>query len=267
MGLISIYQDMNYQDMVLEQLKEVLRCNEAAGRRPGETVPLFQARLLDLRDLVEKKAKDVADRLDKFEVKTAGLSVLPKADMAWQEFGLAGRALEMLLASDVSVFGDKGMMLELELLLHTGRTDEVRRWPDAVKARDLLGSQRYLEIQVLLAAASGDYRQADDDLQESAEEVNRVTAPDGASQIPVRERARRGRRGSADGGPPPGRIPALPVPRDLLLPRDPAPYGQSKPAHHPGSGPADASRPVGPGVGRGRGGEKVLGRRPVDLGR
>lgn len=139
MGLISLYQDLNYQDEVLAHLKEVLRCNEVAGRRPGETAEQFRARLLDLRDLVDRKAKDVADQLDKFEVKSAGMSVFEKAETAWQEFGLAGKALSILLASDVSVFDKAGMALELELLLHTGRTAEVRDWPDAVRARDLLG--------------------------------------------------------------------------------------------------------------------------------
>ena len=185
MGLISLYQDLNYQDEVLAHLKEVLRCNEVAGRRPGETAEQFRARLLDLRDLVDRKAKDVADQLDKFEVKSAGMSVFEKAETAWQEFGLAGKALSILLASDVSVFDKAGMALELELLLHTGRTAEVRDWPDAVRARDLLGAQRYLEVQVQLAAASGDYRQADDDLEELAEELHTVKGP-GGDRLPIR---------------------------------------------------------------------------------
>ena len=185
MGLISLYQDLDYQDEVLAQLKEVLRCNEVAGPRPGETTQQFRERILDLRDLVEKKAKNVADQLDKFEVKSAGMSVFQKAETAWQEFGLAGKALSILLASDVSVFDRAGMAMELELLLHTGRTAEVRDWPDAVKARDLLGAQRYLEVQVQLAAASGDYRQADDDLEELAEEMHAIEAP-GGGRLPIR---------------------------------------------------------------------------------
>ena len=60
--------------------------------------------------------------------------------------------------------------------------------PNAVKARDLLGAQRYLEVQVQLAAASGDYRQADDDLENLAEGLHAIEA-DKDAKAPVRAAA------------------------------------------------------------------------------
>lgn len=185
MGLISLFQDMNYQDLVLEQVKELHRRSRDAGRRPGEGAQQFRDRLADLQDLVDKKGKEVTDLLDKFEVKSAGLPAYPKAEMAWSEFGLAGKALSVLLASDVSVFGDKGMALELELLLHTGRFREANEWADPVKARDYLGATPYLQLRVQMEAAAGDYQKADDDLEELSEEVHAFDVEDN-KRVPIR---------------------------------------------------------------------------------
>jgi tetratricopeptide (TPR) repeat protein len=183
--LISLYQDMNYQDEVLAELKEVLRCNRKAGRLAGENQKDYAARILDLEDLTAKKEKDVAGLLDKFEVKSAGMPVFNKAEAAWAEYGLAGKALSILLASDVASFGREGMGLELELLLHTGRVKDVREWPDPDAAKDYLGKEQFVEMQLQLDAASGDYQKADDDLEEMIGGVHAVEGPDGA-RLPIR---------------------------------------------------------------------------------
>lgn len=61
-------------------------------------------------------------------------------------------------------FGREGEILELELFLHTGRLHEARTWPQKDVAMDYLGPLPFLAIQVQLAAASGDYDEADADL-------------------------------------------------------------------------------------------------------
>jgi hypothetical protein len=177
LDLISLYQDLNYQDEVLAELKEVLRCNRKAGHKAGENQQDYAARLLDLEDLTAKKEKDVADQLDKFEVKSAGMPVFSKAETAWLDFGLAGKSLSILLASEVAAFGREGMALELELLLHTGRVKDVREWPDPEGAKDYLGAEKYLEMQIQLEAASGNYQQAEDDLEELIENVHAINDP------------------------------------------------------------------------------------------
>ncbi len=179
MDLIFLYQDMNYQDEVLAELKEVLRCERKAGPREGESRPAYAARLADLEDLVGRKEKDIAEQLDRFEVRSAGMPPYNKAETAWLEYGLAGKALSILLSSEVAAFGREGMALELELLLHTGRVKEVREWPDPEGARDFLGAIPYLEIKVQLEAASGNYQQADEDLAELAAVFQTVTDPAG----------------------------------------------------------------------------------------
>jgi tetratricopeptide (TPR) repeat protein len=177
LDLISLYQDLNYQDEVLAELKEVLRCNRKAGRKLGEDQKAFASRLLDLEDLIAKKDKELAELSDKFEVKSAGMPVFSKAETALIDFGLAGKALSILLSSELAAFGREGMALELELLLHTGRVKDVREWPDPEGARDYLGPAQYLEMQIQLEAASGNYAQAEDDLNEMIQAVHVIEDP------------------------------------------------------------------------------------------
>ena len=89
------------------------------------------------------------------------------------ELGLAGRARELLLESDVAAFGPRGMALELELLLRTGRASEVRDWTDPEQQEALGTSYHWLRAQAL--AASGDYALA----EEECEELARTVAPGG----------------------------------------------------------------------------------------
>ncbi len=179
LDLISVYGEMNYRDEVLAELNEVLRCNRKAGRKGSESQKDYAARILDLEETTGKVEKDVAEQADRFEVKSAGMPVFNKAEMAWMEFGLAGKALSILLSSDVAAFGRKGMALELELLLHTGRVKDVREWPDPQGAKDYLGAEPYLEMQVQLEAASGNYQLAEDHLQEMLDNLHIVKGPRG----------------------------------------------------------------------------------------
>jgi hypothetical protein len=78
--------------------------------------------------------------------------------------GLAGKALEILLASDVSVFGAEGAQTQLDLMLSTGRVHDVRTLLEE-DLKGLLGPSRYHWLRVLMAAALGDYAEADRELQ------------------------------------------------------------------------------------------------------
>ena len=57
------------------------------------------------------------------------MRVADRAALAMQK-GLAGKARDLLLESDLAAFGPQGMELELELLLRTGRARDVRDWTD-----------------------------------------------------------------------------------------------------------------------------------------
>ena len=164
MGLMILYQDLNYQDEAAKHFQEVLRCHRQGGPGPGEDPKQFAARIQDLEDLVAAKDKEVKGRLDQFEVEAAGQTVYARAELAWKKFGLADKALSILLPSGVEDFGREGEVLELELLLHTGRQHDARTWPQKDEAMAYLGKLPFLAIQVELEAASGNYDAADDDL-------------------------------------------------------------------------------------------------------
>ncbi|HKB05631.1 MAG TPA: hypothetical protein VKD90_25630, partial [Gemmataceae bacterium] len=89
--------------------------------------------------------------------------------------GLAGRALQILLDSDVAAFGDEGVMLELGLLLDLGRADEARDWLTK-DYRGRFGPERYHLFRAQAAAAVGDYRADDDELGRAAASTDPVGA-------------------------------------------------------------------------------------------
>ena len=102
--LASLYLEMGYLDLALEHQR-------AAG----------------LNESAEALEAEVRRRKDLYEANRSFLKVADQARAALDK-GLAATALQVLLEADVSAFGAEGMLLELELLLATGRVDEVRNW-------------------------------------------------------------------------------------------------------------------------------------------
>ena len=79
---------------------------------------------------------------------------------------LGGKALQILLDSNLAAFGAEGARLQIELALLTGRVREVTRWfedaSDKEKGLDrVLGPFGYAWWRAMLAAATGDYERAD----------------------------------------------------------------------------------------------------------
>jgi hypothetical protein len=68
----------------------------------------------------------------------------------------------MLLESDVSAFGTQGMALEFDLLLMTGRANDVRMWTDPTQAA-ALGTASYHWLRARALAALGEYQAAKDE--------------------------------------------------------------------------------------------------------
>jgi hypothetical protein len=141
----------------------VWELSRAAGRAAGETREQFNRRIELLKANLEALDKEVAGRLDHYEVGTAGKPAGDKARAAMQ-LGLAGKALEVLLASDVAAFGVAGAQLELHLLLTTGRVKEVGEWLTADVGAGI-GTDSYHLLRLIHGAAVGDYREADSHLR------------------------------------------------------------------------------------------------------
>jgi hypothetical protein len=159
-GLSQLYQDMGLWDLSLKHRREVLRLARAQPRSESESVKEHENRLARLREEEDRLDKERARIQKQFDADTANLKTIDRAERAARN-GLGGMALEILLASDAGSMGQRAIMLELNLLLRTGRVREVREWmsPDH---RETLGDDVYLEDQLQLAAATGDYEEADE---------------------------------------------------------------------------------------------------------
>ncbi len=117
-----------------------------------------------MKDEAQRLEKGLQRLLDNYEVSAAERKIIDRAETAVTR-GLGGKALDLLLASDTASFGQRGIHLELKLLLTTGRVAEVRQWL-LPEHRETLGDELYLLICMELAAACGDYNRADIELAE-----------------------------------------------------------------------------------------------------
>jgi hypothetical protein len=162
-ALAVLYLDMKALDLALEHMEKLVKYTRSAGRRPGESALAFARRLEALEERLAALGKEVREATNRFETHSFGLDVLGKAQAA-ERLGLHGKALELLLNSTYTAFGREGAALELQLLLSTGRSKELREWmkPEQVKG---LGVANYHWLQALLAAATGDYVQAQEHLR------------------------------------------------------------------------------------------------------
>jgi hypothetical protein len=149
-----LYQRVGCLDLALEELRAY---RSAAGRAVGgdgrEAVP--DAELDALAQVVDRQRAE-------FAPESARARVADRAQAAVQR-GLAGEARAILLESDVSAFGSEGTALELDLLLRTGRAEDVRDW-SAAELEGALGAARYHWLRTQALAALGDYAAADAEL-------------------------------------------------------------------------------------------------------
>jgi hypothetical protein len=162
--LVAIYQDAQYVDLAMRQTAELRRHVTEGGVRPGETPKQFAERCAEARDADDQLRKQVASRMETFERDKHDLTAAARARLA-ERLGLAGLALDLLLASDLAAFGKEGMLIELELLLSSGRGDEARAWLEP-KHMNFLGEFAYHWIGARLAVDAGDYDDADAHLQQ-----------------------------------------------------------------------------------------------------
>jgi hypothetical protein len=72
------------------------------------------------------------------------------------------------LGSDIAAFGPQGVVLQLKLLLRTGRVREVREWTDPGH-KSFLGPS-YHWVRAMALAAAGDYAPAEEECGELAAE-------------------------------------------------------------------------------------------------
>jgi hypothetical protein len=153
LDLFQLYEEMGYLDLARKHLQTYRTLTPS--RDPG----------LDRLDMdLTRLTKQVRENENEFAKKAKG-RVLDRALLAIR-LGLGGKALELLLESDIAAFGKQGMILELELLLKTGRAKEVREWlagDQARKAKATLGEISYYWFRAQALAAWGDYALAEEE--------------------------------------------------------------------------------------------------------
>jgi tetratricopeptide (TPR) repeat protein len=174
-SLSRLYQELGFLDLTLHHLRTYLELTQKA-QRPGDSQSeSFREQQAQLERDVSQLNKEVQKRLDTFQVETLGAKVLDRAFKA-RQLGLAGKARDLLLESNIAAFGPRGMGLELDLMLRTGRARDVRDWTAELNPeyKDLLGAS-YWWLRTQALAALGDYALA----QEECSQLSPMSAAGG----------------------------------------------------------------------------------------
>jgi tetratricopeptide (TPR) repeat protein len=157
--LAGLYSDMGYLDLALKHFQAHRKLVPTSSQRSSPQQFQDQMAQFDLE--LNRLAEAVREREKKYAA-AGGMRLSDRAMLA-NQLGLAGKARDLLLQSDVTAFGRIGMALELDLLLKTGGIKEVREWTGEDQ-KDMLGEVPFYLIRALALAASGDYRLSEREL-------------------------------------------------------------------------------------------------------
>jgi hypothetical protein len=178
LNLAALYREMGYLDLMLHHSRAYFRLTRR-GNSEATNTGEFRARRAQEEEDLNRMAGGVAAKENSFVTEAAGLRVLDRAILAGRK-GLAGRARDILLESDVAAFGPAGMEMELELLLNTGRAKDVSGWTGPAQ-KATLNEHSYHLLRVQALAALGDYAWAEDECALLA------SAEAGAGQVEARQ--------------------------------------------------------------------------------
>jgi tetratricopeptide (TPR) repeat protein len=177
LALGNLYQMMGYYDLMLKHLRAYMELARRAGPPPGMDPERFSEQAAVFEDQMNHLAHEVELRESKHEVTASGLPVVERAYNAAGQ-GLQGKALDMLLESDISAFGPRGAALELELLLGTGRPENVLEWLGPELISQVGGATSYHWIRIQALAATGNYEAA----REACDDLAGILGPGGPGQ-------------------------------------------------------------------------------------
>jgi tetratricopeptide (TPR) repeat protein len=201
-ALATVYTERQYLDVALDHRHAEQRLTLRAGRRPRESAEDFAQRTKQLDKVVHDLEEAVQNRQNELVIRTrtAGGDPLGRAHLALS-LGLTKQALDdVLLKSDVLMFGGAGARLEITLFLMLGRMNDARTKledPTVQESKTRLGyfdmpmldpagrsrTYRFPAYEWLIAcfaAASGDYDKAAgalDTIQEQLRTESAQTLP------------------------------------------------------------------------------------------
>jgi len=169
--LFTIYWNMNYYDAALDHLREEVRLFQGAS---GRLLAQQENNLKQLEKLLADCEKQVNELQRGFEFAVAGRSSRVQAMWAFRPFGLARQSLAALLREDIARLNSEEAGQVIWLYLTLGKAEELRgQLTESQKA--VLGPGQYATFRAILAAALGDYAEADHYL---AEAVAAMPPPD-----------------------------------------------------------------------------------------
>jgi tetratricopeptide (TPR) repeat protein len=164
LDLAGLYQEIGYLDLALKHFQNYQDLVQRAGLTSPTGLETMRSQV-DPNE-IEKLAKEVQNRNNMHTVEMAQSTISERA-MGAARMGLAAKARELLLDSDISAFGPQGMALELGLLIATGRPRKVAEWTDSEQMASL-GATRFHWLRVQAFAALGEYALAQKECSEMA---------------------------------------------------------------------------------------------------
>jgi tetratricopeptide (TPR) repeat protein len=196
--LTQLYQELDFADLALTHGRKVVELSTKGGSYPLETPEQTQERMKAMQKELEGIEAEVKRFEDQYELRAAGRSALERFALA-RENHLGQKALDVLLSADQKDLLDPqgravGAAPQLVLLLQTGQAEEAeKRLNDiaddeqgrrkALGALPGAGMSAYDYIMTLIAAADGDYAEA----QQRLEGVQAEQAAAGGPAALVRE--------------------------------------------------------------------------------
>jgi hypothetical protein len=178
----GLYREMGYLDLSLHHLQTYFKLAREAGPPPGVSPEEYREQEARFQQDLGRLAQEVEDRSTSYAVASSGARVAERAALAYEK-GLAGKARDLLLESDVAAFGPQGMTLELKLLLRTGRAKDARDWTGP-EHKEALGAAVYHWLRAQALAACGDYALA----REECAELGRALSFGDKAGEPIRFR-------------------------------------------------------------------------------
>ncbi len=156
LSLSSLYRELGYLDLTLKHLKAyseiVHRSNDQAPEALREQQAAYEKETDRLTKLLDKQLKNYLGGVAK--------SKLIDRTKAAEGMGLAETARDNLLESDISAFGAEGMVLELKLLIKTGRCRDVCDWM-LPEHEAIIGFDAYHWLRAQAQAACGNYLESE----------------------------------------------------------------------------------------------------------
>jgi hypothetical protein len=170
--LLAEFVQRKYLDLAVHHLRARLNNLREVGPMPRESPAQFGQQLDHMARNLTNLESQLEKQLNDFEVRSANRPLLQKAQIALQN-GLVQKALSVLEEGDPNEFTDmrgvSGARLMMGLFLDLGQVDKARVLlvPDSAESADKPVSPQYLELYLRLAAARGDYAEADKHLADA----------------------------------------------------------------------------------------------------